>query len=349
MPKRTDNEHRTALTASPISENSMTTIAVIGCGGIGCRHIQALGRLPMTAEVHAIDLSDTARARAVDLFRESAANTGSPARILDAGSPGELPQRIDVVIIATRAVHRLAALRDVLKDREIGHLILEKFLFAQRHEFAQARTLLSGHRAWVNCPRRLYPGYRSLAEKLQSARFVHLHVTGSARVAPLGTIGIHFADLLDSFARPAGIELDITLDDPGLVDANRGLQDFSGRLALGMNEGRALLRHDALSDSDAPHLITLTSDLLRCVIDEREQRAELAEAAHGWKTQPIKFEVPVQSMLTHQVVQSLLADGRCGLTPYARSARLHIGLFDTLMSAYRSLAADPFLETLPFT
>lgn len=327
----------------------MTTIVVIGCGGIGCRHVQALGRLPVQADVHAIDPSDAARARAVGLFRESAAATGSPARIFDASSLEGLPQRLDVVILATQAVHRLAALREVLLGREVGHLVLEKFLFAQRHEFAQARELLAGQQAWVNCPRRLYPGYRSLAEKLEGARFIQLHVTGSARIAPLGTIGIHFADLLERFARPDLLQPDFTLGEPGLVDANRGLQDFSGQLTLRLDDGRALLRHDALADSDAPHLITITSDTLRCVIDERAQRADIAEAAEGWKPKTVEFEVPVQSVLTHHVVQALLGDGRCDLTPYETSARLHIGLFDTVMAAYRGLAGDPFLETLPFT
>jgi predicted dehydrogenase len=328
----------------------MTSVAVIGCGGIGCRHVQALGRLSIPADVYAVDPSAEALARTVALFKDSAAVTGSPARVIQMSNVAELPERLDVAILATRAVHRLEAMKGVLHQRSVGHLLLEKFLFARRGEYPRALSLLDATttKAWVNCPRRIYPGYRTLAEELKPSRFVQVHVTGSGRITPVGTIGIHFADLLD-FVRPTQASLKPTLRSAGLVDANRQLQDFSGLLEMDVDEGRGSLRFDALADTDAPHLVTIIADNLRCLINEREQGMEITRAANGWKTERAPFPVPVQSVLTQLVVEELIFHQRCGLTPFDRSVAIHLGMHDVIMAAYRELIGDPSRLELPFT
>jgi predicted dehydrogenase len=329
----------------------MTSVAVIGCGGIGCRHAQALGRLSIPADVYVVDLSAEARARSVALFNESAAATNSPARVIELSNTDELPEKLDVAILATRALHRLNALRSVLHQRSVKHLLLEKFLYARREDYQLARSLLetSSAKAWVNCPRRIYPGYRALAEELQSSRFVQLHVTGSAHSTPVGTIGIHFADLLDFFRPTSASTFAPTLRSAGLVNANRQLQDFSGLLEMELDEGRASLRFDALAQTEAPHLVTIIADNLRCIINEREQRMEISRAGNGWRSEHTPFPVPVQSLLTQLVVEELVSTQRCALTPYERSASIHLGMHDVIMAAYCSLTGDPSHEELPFT
>ncbi len=328
----------------------MTSVAVIGCGGIGCRHVQALGRLSIPVDVYVVDPSAQARARAVALFNESVAATGSTARVTEMSSVAELPERLDVTILATRAVQRLEAMKGVLHERSVGHVLLEKFLFARRDEYPRARALLEGTttKAWVNCARRIYPGYRALAEELTISRFVQVHVTGSARTTPVGTIGIHFADLLDFF-RPTQVSLKLALRSAGLVDANRQLQDFSGLLEMDVDEGRGSLRFDALEHTDAPHLVTIIADNLRCHINEREQRMEITRAANGWKIEQAPFPVPLQSVLTQLVVEELVFHQRCGLTPYDRSSAIHLSMHDVLIASYRELVGDPSRLELPFT
>jgi predicted dehydrogenase len=339
------------LIAAPEELMPMTppTIAVIGCGGIGARHLQALGKLARDATIFAVDPSADALARSTQLFDEARQASASPARLVQFGTAGELPATIDIAIIATRAQHRLVAMQQLLAGRQVRHLVLEKFLFAKRQDFPVANALVaaSGSRAWVNCPRRVYPGYRAIAAGLAGAHFVDIQVSGGARNAPIGTIGIHFADLLDHFGGAASPSRDARLQRPGLVEANRQLRDFSGLLEK--RSGNATLRFAAIADTDAPHLVTIATDQARWIIHERDQIQQVAKAESGWKLETQRFEVPVQSALTNLIAESLLACDDCGLPGYARSAVVHADLLDTLLDAYRSLEGDPFLEQLPFT
>ncbi|MEO5882994.1 MAG: hypothetical protein ABIQ06_11320 [Caldimonas sp.] len=326
-------------------------IAVIGCGGIGSRHLQALGKLAIDADVFAVDLSTEATNQAGQFFLESKKVAGSPAALHRAHDLSALPARLDVAIVATQASARLGAMSALLSGRSIGHLVLEKFLFARRHDFDAARRLLVDERmrVWVNCPRRIYPGYRAIAEQLSDSTFVSLHVSGGARSAPLGTIGIHFADLLDFLSVSDSATLKATLHSATLVPANRNLQDFGGTLEMSSSDGRSRLRYEAIAATDAPHLVSIVSDRAQFIVREREQVVQAATSAEQWRSSSMPFPVPYQSELTNLVVAELLSSGSCGLTPYARSAAVHATLFDVLIDAYRTLRNDAYIEELPFT
>jgi predicted dehydrogenase len=326
------------------------SIAVIGCGSIGSRHIQALGKLNIGAVVYGLDLSGAAVERAAALFEESKRTTRSPAAFVGAHAYSELPGTLDVAIVATRANVRLSSIEQLLEGRQIRHLVLEKFLFVRREHFATARRLLSPlpTTVWVNCPRRIYAGYRDIAEQLRHARFVSMHVSASARIAPIATIGIHFADLLEFLCGGSLPSLRMSLRDASVVPGNRQLSDFAGILEVTC-PGRAHLRYDAIVDTDAPHLVSIISDKARYVIEEREQRMHWSSAATAWKLETREFPIPVQSALTHLLVEELLWNGSCGLTPYAISAAIHVALFDSIIDAFRVIEDDPLIEELPIT
>ncbi len=329
-------------------------IAVFGCGGIGARHLQSLARLDLPATLYAVDPSLEALERARSLFEEwqqAGSHPGTTLTLLT--DPRELPATLDVAIIATRAQHRLQALQMLFATTTPRHLILEKFLFATRGSFAVAveEVIRSGALShMVNCPRRIYPGYQAIASHLAGARYVDLRVSASARIAPLGTIGIHFVDLLDFLCGGNGSLYCHPIEHGGLIQGNRQLRDFAGRLRASIDgSAHGTMTVDALPDTMQPLWVTIDSDRGRFVVNEREQILQRSLPENGWAWETESFMVPFQSMLTNIVTQALLRGEDAGLTPFIRSVELHLPLLDALMNCYRQLEDNFLLEEIPFT
>jgi predicted dehydrogenase len=325
------------------------SIAIVGCGGIGVRHAQALGKTMSDWVVYVLDPQERATEQAATLFAESKKSAGSPARIVRSHRYSDLASSLDVAIVATRAGHRLQAIEQLLEASEVRHLILEKFLFSRRDHFLAANGLIArrGMSAWVNCPRRIYPVYRQIATRVQSSPFVHIEVTGSAKIAPLGTIGIHFVDLLQYLCDSRTAPVHLSLKEAQLVPGSRNL-DFSGVLEASYGS-RGSLRQMSIPGTDGPPVILIVGDTFRYIIEESHQRIYRSCTRNGWQLEIGKFPVPLQSDLSDVVVDELIATGTCGLTPYAASAAVHIAMLDAFMRVYRAIKGDLFLDELPFT
>src|SRR5947209_4742456 len=135
----------------------MTTVALIGAGQIGSRHLQALARLE--ADITVIDPSSASLDRARELAGKS--------DIRYATQLDQLGPAIDVAIVACSARERRSVVESLLAGRKVGALVLEKVLFQKIEDYEAVGALLKerGVRAWVNCPRRLWPFYQALRER----------------------------------------------------------------------------------------------------------------------------------------------------------------------------------------
>jgi 3-hydroxyisobutyrate dehydrogenase-like beta-hydroxyacid dehydrogenase len=79
----------------------MNTVAVIGVGNLGFRHLESLYKSDMPLSLFAVDPSEAARERARSLAG------GSSKGVTAVASIAELPASLDLVIIATGADVRL--------------------------------------------------------------------------------------------------------------------------------------------------------------------------------------------------------------------------------------------------
>ena len=119
------------------------SVAVIGCGGIGARHLQSLARLKGPATVYAVDPLPDALERSRLLFDEWQPAIGHPKpQLILLTDIDELPISLDLAIIATQAHHRLSVIKTLLGVSPPRHLVLEKFLFSTRSEFATGTQIL---------------------------------------------------------------------------------------------------------------------------------------------------------------------------------------------------------------
>lgn len=301
-----------------------SSIAIIGGGQIGSRHLQALAHLARPALIYVVDRSPASLATAQSRFqdvRPPDCNVAVSFHTDLAALPGE----IDVAIVATNADVRLEVLKRLLATCRVEYFILEKVLFQSAHDIDAAAGLLGPRvaRTWVNCPRRMAPAYLELRQALAGSRPLDVRISGAGW--GIGCNSIHFLDLIDFLAGRANV-LSVTSSrlGPPVPARRHGFIEFTGSL-----EG--YLDHDvrfsltSYAEGEAPILIHIDSPTLRCIaVEENAQiTGQHSRADENWVWRPSSEPFRYQSQLSHLVVNSLLEEGTCGLPTFEESARLH--------------------------
>lgn len=322
-------------------------LAIVGAGAIGSRHLQALALLDGARRVHVVDPSRDALGIARTRWQQIEGHDRH--EVVWHASMAELEAPLAVAVIATSAPVRLEALRGLLERVEVDHVVLEKVLFQRKAEYTAAADLLSGTRtrAWVNTPRRLWPGYRSARECFAADRTVSLRVCAFDRQG-LGTTAIHFLDTLAYL----GGRLDFRLSGDFLQIARRksrraGYVEYSGTL-FGYNATGGAFEFRSHEIAGAPVFVDIVSDERRLTIDETAGRARYADEQTGWEWRDREFVATLQSRLTHDVVNDLEAVGRCELPSLTDAAVLHLAIHDAIVSGHERLTGER-LEAVPIT
>ena len=322
----------------------MKTVLIIGAGQLGSRHLQGLSACDQPLAIHLLDPSPQSLARAQARFAEMAGAT-MRHRLHEAASVAQLPRQIDLAISATTANTRLASLRAVLDHATITDLVLEKVLFQRLADYDAAQALLAncGSRAWVNCPRRLFPGYIALRNFFGHERPALMQVSGANW--GLGCNGIHFTDLFQYLSGDSNLQYETTLLDASTHDSKRpGYHEFSGTL-VGRSAASMVELQCSLQGSDR-HLILLRSANQAALVDEVGATVKLLDAQGHWSE--CTFEVPYQSQLTGRVASDLLAGRPIALTPYEVSAKLHRAVLAPLLAHFNALHGTQY-DACPVT
>lgn len=316
-----------------MSDNTLA-VAVIGCGAIGSRHLQALGSLKRPATVYAVDPSPSARANAARLFIES--KGGADTSLKELESISALPARIDITIVATTAAGRRNLVASLLAQSAVKHVILEKFLFQAVADYADVSSLLTGRgvKAWVNCPRRLWPSYYKLRAAIGSgAGPVALSCATHARYG-IGTSAIHMLDALAFLCGRADFRLHGDAIDHEIIQNPRGGIEMTGSL-YGASKAGDLFRYTSYREGELPSLVSVETAHLRAIIDEGAGKIRMATAAEGWVWQESEFKTMFQSQLTDKVVADLANTGKCLLPAYDESSKLHLACLEPMLAHYR--------------
>jgi predicted dehydrogenase len=184
--------------------------AVIGLGGMGMRHLQAL----RAAGLETIAVCDRQEARFADVGALAAAKAGAYSdwrRLLEVEA-----KRLDLLVIATNGPsHHAIAL--AAAGAGVRHLVCEKPLATsgrKAREIAEA-CRKAGARLAVNHSRRFSERFRRLRELVRGGaigRFLHANV--SAGAGGLGCIGTHYFDLVSWLADAAPVQV------VGMIDAD---------------------------------------------------------------------------------------------------------------------------------
>ena len=298
-------------------------LAVVGCGNIGSRALQALAKLAAPATIYAVDPLPAALARA----RARAAEIGAAARarIVYADSIAALPETIDLALVATCADTRRETVEALLARARVRALILEKFLFQRREDYAVIAALLAeaGTRCWVNLVRRAWPGYQALRRQLAGDRRVEMQALGPD--FRLASNAVHYLDLYAFLTGVHVSALDGSGIDPEPMASRRAeFRELSGILRGAGADGRriTLASHRG---GKLPFVIQFFAPDLHWIVRELEGKAWCASAATDWTWREAAFATLDMSAMTNAYAE-ILDHGRSVLPTFAESAEDHLNL-----------------------
>ena len=297
-------------------------VALVGCGAIGSRHLQALVRAPTSCEVHVCEPSETAKATALKCALDAGADL---SRLIFHDAVEGLPDEIELGVITTASGDRRAAFDKLLSCTRPAKLIFEKFLFSREVDFDHVSREIARNNiaAWVNCPRRIWPGYLWLRDSLVASDRVLLRITGGEW--GLASNAIHAFDTF-TFLTGRTIDTISTTDlEPKYADSKRtGYVELFGtlRASTGAKDSIELVCY---RESGLNRLTEYVAPGARFLIKEKAQEVYVQSSEMGEVWERHRFGTLNVSEMG-PAYADLLETGACGLPTYSESACLHVGV-----------------------
>lgn len=302
-------------------------VCILGAGNLGSRHLQGLQALPQTARIHVFDPYESS----LQTARERWGQTGASHTTSFSST---MPERIDwdCAIIASPANVRARLIHDFLSTNRCGNMILEKVLFQNQDDYDDIGHLLRKHavKAWVNCPRRIWPQYAAFAKEIRGKNPAHLEISGSNW--GMACNSIHMLDYLSFIAGSTDYTIDHVQLDPVIVESKRpGFVEMTGSFAGRFSDG-STFRIASSAQGGMPYSFMIKSSTASCL--SFEDHGKILFYRNGsWVEEGLIL--PYQSQLTGTLVTEILEHGTCGLTPYDDSAAIHKPLIGMLLTHYR--------------
>ena len=303
-------------------------VAIIGAGGLGSRHLQGIAKSKQDLAIEIVEPSKVAQNVAKKRYYE--VKTNPDQSISFHNSIDALSDKLDLVIVATNADIRAQVVTALLTTKEVCNLILEKVLFQSVQEYYAIEALLKAKeiKCWVNHPRRLFPFYRQLKQKLSGSSRVEYIFKGSQW--GMGCNALHLIDHLSFLTNND----DLSFSKMELTDVynskRQGFVDFNGEITgkLG-NHNFSLFSYQDKS----PDYFIINSDDLVAFIDESNGYVRMAERENAWAWQVYNTKIVYyQSELTHLLAEDILYHSKCDLPTYSQGMKLHIPFVELVLN-----------------
>ena len=300
----------------------MHTIAVIGAGQLGSRHLQGLARINIAVAIRVVDPNPGQLEVARSRFQEIPEHVNIPD-IQYLGSLQDLETDIDLCIIATTSDIRSSVTKDIISGRNVRNILFEKVLFQSIQEYDDIQTILTNNNigAWVNCSRRLYPIYKKIRTFFNPGEKITYRVSGS--LWGLACNAIHFIDQVLFLSRGYPCEIDISHLEKAILESKRpGFIELAGTLRMIFDNGSEMIL-DSKQAETGQDLIIISGSHYHIVVVETLGKAIVTHVNDSMDWQEMNFRNPFQSELTHLVATDILLNGHSELATFRESTDMH--------------------------
>jgi predicted dehydrogenase len=312
----------------------MKKVFIIGGGQLGSRHLQGASQVSFATDLHVVDPSEESLKVAKERFEQT--HNGKHTLHLHT-SLDDLPNQADLVIISTNSKPRLQIMENLLDRCSVKSWVLEKVLFTQLDEYKRAEQLIQEHQipTWVNCPRRSYPDYLSLKDRIGTPSSLRMNLEMPGFL--IASNGLHFADLFSYFLDdPDTITFDASGLDKQFVEAKRsGYVEVNGELKCSSGNNHLTINNTAAGS--VSQSLQITTDQHRITVQESHQPSlVIAGENTQWKVEVSPFEMPFQSALTTYLVESIIQNNTCDLPDYKVAQRVHVAFLEELEKHFQT-------------
>lgn len=320
---------------------------IIGAGGIGSRHLQALKKVRFPLKIIVIDPSE----QSLNIAKERYDSMPKGSLDHEIEYKNKIPKikkkKIDIAIVATCSDVRATTIKELLKYHDLKYLILEKILFNHKGDYSEIDKIINkkGVKTWVNCPMRMMPTYQKIEPYFKGKKISYI-VTYSK--LGLMTSVIHYLDHIAHLSGTTEFEINTTGLDPRHVPSKRkGFLEFNGTLTAHFANG-SNTSLTCYPDGTAPVIVEIHSDRARYIGRETEEKAWLATATNNWQWEELEAPIPFQSQLTNILVEQLISTGKCDLVSYDESKKIHLNMLESLLKFIRGYSSKKY-NYYPFT
>ena len=330
------------------------TIAIIGVGQLGSRYLQGIKKINLknsSLKVQLIENDEKARALAINRFNEIVENLNTSITVEFCEDIASLSNSLDLVVIATAAGIRAEILRELLLQKQVKNLVLEKVLFQKPEDYIEFRDKFSNLdiNVWVNHPRREFSFYKNIVGDISKSKFINFSVSGTNW--GLACNGLHFLDLI-LFLQQSKSEqcpdVNLNIDAEQVLPAKRkGCYEIFGNLNGKIGKASVNLDCRHTGDNRVDTIININTDTIRFCIDEARGEVSYASITNDWEWLQEKIAIiEHQSDLTPHIVEDILVNSRCNLPTYKDACLLHEPFIEVVLGTLKSEVNDTITTCL---
>ena len=299
----------------------MNTVAIIGAGQLGSRHLQGIARIEEPLDIYIVDPYENSLEICDERFKEIPNHKNKTLKLLT--DIKKLPLNLDFVVIATTSQHRLKVLTELLNQATVKYLVLEKFLFPYVKEYYVAKKLIEDKNVsvFVNCARRSWTSYKVLKTILKGRKIIEMNISGNNW--NLASNSIHFLDLFLYLTDQEIVDTDFSqLDNEIIENKRKGYIELTGTLKFTTINNQQLILYSSFNANKNP-VISITTDQEIIIIDEVNQEIQIGEVSQD-------FDTFYQSELTNIIYEELTNSGTCSLVSFEESMNEHLQILTAI-------------------
>jgi hypothetical protein len=294
---------------------------LIGLGSIGKRHLESLIKLKHKYRIYLIDKN----LEALEFCKKKICKNINIHNFFFSNKITDLPKFIDLAIIATNADIRREITEKLIYQTSIKYIIFEKIVFQSITDFKKIIYFLNkkGIKSWVNCPRRMFPLYKKLKKEINRKPLI-MSIKGNNWY--MGSNGIHYLDLLSYLNGENKFYLvNSTLHKKIYTSKRKLFYEFGGRFIFKSSGGSTIIFQDDMIGKNLPD-ITIDLKSKNFLINEEKSIIKKFNNKKKSLIKQTKFEVPLQSNLTHKYVAKIFKYGKIELPSLSESYLIHLPL-----------------------
>jgi len=326
----------------------MLSIALIGCGKIGSRHLQSLIKLDTETIIYLVDPNRESINVSLNLI-ETDLMDNPKITIKICSAVEEIPQGIDFALVATDSKPRFNVLSNLLNQREPKYLILEKLLFTKEEEFTEALGLIqqTNTKVWVNQWMSAEPSFRDLCSYFEPSDVIELSVIGDNW--GLCCNSVHYLELFDFLCKKNELKIQGYEFEKVFFSKRQGYLEINGRIDICSVNGSklTLISNDAgiLEGEEIIISIETTKTKAECIFRMDSLACQLE--VNGKKINK-KNNLILQSDFTHRIIKEIQKNGSCNLPSFERAVYHHNLFYPSFRNFFEEKGID-LSEGIPIT
>ena len=304
----------------------MINIVIVGVGGVGKKHLSSIMNSKIKKNIYCIDINENA----LDDMPECEKKKVSLVKTIT-----DLPKiEFDFALFSMTSKGRREMYDEMVNHIKVNNILFEKVLFQRTEDYEHVLQDLKKKeiKAWVNCARRQMEFYQNLRERLESFRYMEIHISGGEW--GMACNAIHMLDLIAFISGDKSIKINEVNFLPLIKESKRpGYKEVYGMI-FGSGDFLKGFSISCIPNCGLPMKIEITTENGRFIVREDLKKLYYMNEESQYQEQNEAFEFPYLSQMTQFIMEDILRKGTCRLTSFDESASLHLMMLKPLMNFF---------------